>query len=128
MRLQSSLSPDSGERLAKGLPILAGLAPDLPTKPLQSRTYRCCSGLPIAQRCFAAHGYFPAMNMIGTAQAYFVDPADLFPRFLRVSLNEVLNQHRNILLPLPQRRYTDRENIEPVKQVGSKRSRSDGCR
>src|SRR3981189_1995750 len=67
---------------------------------------------------------------IGLAQfkRIHVDFANLLAGFLRVSLNEVLNQHRNILLALAQRRYLNRENVEPVKQVRSKRSRGNGCR
>src|SRR5882672_2149545 len=61
-------------------------------------------------------------------QRFLVNCANLLAGFLSVSFNEVLNQHRNVLLPLAQRRYFNRENVQPVKQVGSKRSRGDGCR
>jgi len=55
-------------------------------------------------------------------QRTLVDFANLFPHFLRVPFHEVLDQHRNILRPFAERRHLNRENVKPVKQVGSKRS------
>ena len=56
-----------------------------------------------------------------------VDFANLLPGFLCVAFYEILHQHRNVLPPFAQRRHLNRENVQPVKQVGSKRSRGNGC-
>src|SRR6267378_1137893 len=50
-------------------------------------------------------------------QAPFVYPANVLSRFPRVTIDEVLNQHRNILPSFPQRRHLDGKNVEPVKEV-----------
>src|ERR1700674_4522922 len=56
---------------------------------------------------------------IGLAQPerIFVDLADLLARFLRVALHEVLDQHRNVFLSVPKRRYVDGEDVQPVKEI-----------
>src|SRR6266852_252626 len=41
-------------------------------------------------------------------------------------IDEVFDQHRNVFSSFPQRRHINRENVEPVKQVTTKGSRSDG--
>src|SRR4029077_12945184 len=59
-------------------------------------------------------------------QALFVYPADALSCFIRITVDEVLNQHGNIFLPFPQRRHLDRKNVEPVKEVTPERARGDG--
>src|ERR1700751_3866482 len=46
--------------------------------------------------------------------------------FPRAMIDEVFNQHGNILPSFPQRRRLNGKNVEPVKQVTTKGSRSDG--
>src|SRR5580704_10439218 len=66
--------------------------------------------------------------MIGLAklQCSFINLADFFSRLLRMALHEVLDQHRNVLFPLPERRHVDREDIQPVKEVTPEHASSDG--
>src|SRR3984893_5754974 len=68
--------------------------------------------------------------MIGLAkrERVFVDLADLLSRLLRIALHEVFDQHRNVFLQVPERRHINRENIQPVEQVGAKCSRCNGGR
>src|SRR5262249_24219507 len=47
------------------------------------------------------------------------------PRLARITLGEVFHEQWDILLAISQRRYVDREHIESIKQVASKRSRGD---
>ncbi len=67
--------------------------------------------------------------MIGLAkrQGSLVDPSDLLLGFLRIALHEVLDQHRNIFFPLPERRHVNREDVQPIEEIGSKRAGRD-CR
>src|SRR5467141_2008066 len=69
-QLQSFLFPDSGESLAKDPIVLDGVAARWSARPFRSKKCRRCSGSPISQRCFAAHGYFPAKDTIDTVPAY----------------------------------------------------------
>src|SRR5258707_6520606 len=59
-------------------------------------------------------------------QALFVYPADALSCFARITIDEVLNEHRNIFLPFPQRRNLDRKNVKPVTEATPERARSDG--
>jgi len=50
-------------------------------------------------------------------QAPFVYPANVLSRFPpRVTIDQVLNQHRNIFPSFPQRRHFDGKNVEAVKR------------
>src|SRR5580704_11448548 len=51
---------------------------------------------------------------------------EAFSCFTRIAIDEVLNQHGNVLLPFTQRRHLNRENVEPVKEIAPERARSDG--
>src|ERR1700722_4251641 len=55
-----------------------------------------------------------------------VDFVDLLPSRSGVALHEVFDQHRNIFFSLSERRHINREDIQPVKEVGAKCSRSNG--
>src|SRR5260370_35808634 len=59
-------------------------------------------------------------------QALFVYSADALSCFTRITIDEVLNQHGNVFLPFTQRRHSNRENVEPVKQVAAKCACGDG--
>src|SRR6267143_931933 len=59
-------------------------------------------------------------------QAPFVYPANVLSRFSRVTIDEVLNQHRNIFSSFPQRRHLDGENVKAVKKVAPEYACSDG--
>src|SRR6267143_76936 len=59
-------------------------------------------------------------------QRIAVDLADLLSSFFRVAFYEILYQYRNVLLPFAERRHLNRENVKPVKEVGSKRSCGNG--
>src|SRR5258708_22266090 len=52
------------------LATLCEMPPLCPAKTFRSKKCRRCSGSPISQRCFAAHGYFPAKDTIDTVPAY----------------------------------------------------------
>jgi hypothetical protein len=43
-----------------------------------------------------------------------------------MALHEVLDQHRNVLFSLSERRHSNRENIQPVKEVTLEHTGSDG--
>jgi hypothetical protein len=58
-------------------------------------------------------------------QSFPVNPADVFPHFFAKSLYEVLHKHRDIFFPIPQSRDLDREDIQPVKQIGPEGSCGD---
>ena len=60
-------------------------------------------------------------------QTFLVNAADALSCFLRKTVDEVRNQHRNVFLTFPQRRNLDRKNIEPVKKVAPKCSGGDCC-
>src|SRR5260370_3440799 len=60
-------------------------------------------------------------------QTLLVDPPYILSCTPRATMNEILNQHRNIFLSFPQRRHLNRKNVEPVKQVATKGAGSDGC-
>jgi hypothetical protein len=68
--------------------------------------------------------------MIGLAsgERVLVDLGDLLPCFVSVALHEVLDQHRNVFFPFPERRHIDWENIQPVEEVGAKGSGSNRSR
>ena len=57
-------------------------------------------------------------------QGLLVDALYLFSRLPRKSVDEVLDQHRYVLFPFPQRRNFDRKDIEPIKQIASKNAGS----
>ena len=59
-------------------------------------------------------------------QAPLVHPANALSRFPRVAIDEVSDQHRNIFPSFPQRRYLDRKNVEPIKEIAPKGARIDG--
>ena len=65
--------------------------------------------------------------MIGLAklQRILVDFRDFLLGLLRIALHEVLDQHGNIFFPLAERRHVDGEDIQPIEEVGTKRSGSD---
>src|SRR5258706_332538 len=50
-------------------------------------------------------------------QALFVYPANVLSHFPDVTIDKILNQHRNILPSFPQRRHLHGKNVEPVKEV-----------
>src|SRR5258708_21605630 len=50
-------------------------------------------------------------------QAPFVYPANVLSRFPRVTIDKILNKHRNIFPSFPQRRHLDGKNVEPAKEV-----------
>src|SRR6266478_5719457 len=60
-------------------------------------------------------------------QTLLFDPPYILSCTPRATMNEILNQHRNIFLSFPQRRHLNRKNVEPVKQVATKGAGSDGC-
>src|ERR1700722_15714964 len=58
-------------------------------------------------------------------QTLFVYPADGLSCFSRKTVDEVLDQHRNVFPSFPQRRHLDRKNVKPVKEVAPKCASSD---
>src|SRR5260370_2397354 len=59
-------------------------------------------------------------------QAVLLDPSYVLSHIPRATIYEVLNQYGNISPSFSQRGNLDRKNIEPVKQVATKGSGSDG--
>jgi hypothetical protein len=59
-------------------------------------------------------------------EAFFGYPLYVLFHFPRAMIDEVFDQHRNVFSSFPQRSHINRENVEPVKQVTTKGSRSDG--
>src|SRR4029077_18881024 len=43
-----------------------------------------------------------------------------------IALHEVLYQHGNVFFPSPERRHINREDVQPVEEVGTECSRSNG--
>src|ERR1700726_4438818 len=68
--------------------------------------------------------------MIGLAQLErpFFDSGDSLSQIFRIALHEILDQHRNVFPPVPERRHINWENIQPVEEVGAKCSGSNGRR
>src|ERR1700692_3673034 len=56
----------------------------------------------------------------------FVYPADGLSCFSCETIDEVLDQHRNVFCPFAQRRNLNRKNVEPVKQVAPQHAHSNG--
>src|SRR5262249_32535497 len=48
--------------------------------------------------------------------------------FPRVTIDEVLDEQRDVFSPFPQRRNLNWEDVEPIKQIGAEGTRSDGRR
>src|SRR5207248_11773607 len=56
----------------------------------------------------------------------FSNRIDLLPSFLRVTIDEVIDENRNVLFALAQRRQFNWKNVEPVKKIAAKRTGRDG--
>src|SRR5260370_17411331 len=55
-------------------------------------------------------------------EAFFGYPLYVLSHFPRALIDEVSDQHRNVFSSFSQRRHINRENVDPVKQVTTKRS------
>src|SRR5262249_27822055 len=53
-----------------------------------------------------------------------IDAPHFLSRFTGVTINEVLDQHRDVFSSLPQRWHLNGKNVEPVKEVATKRGGS----
>src|ERR1700722_18044443 len=52
--------------------------------------------------------------------------SDVLARFSRIAIDKIFHQQGNILSSFSKRRQINRENVEPVKQITTIGSRSDG--
>src|SRR5258708_14683245 len=59
-------------------------------------------------------------------QRLLADTLYALASFSRIAIDEILNQQRNVLSSLSKRRYLDREDIQPVKQITTKGPHADG--
>src|SRR3984893_18040244 len=50
-------------------------------------------------------------------EALLVDAAEALPGFGRETVDEVLDQHRNVFAAFPQRRYLDGKDVQAVEQI-----------
>src|ERR1700752_1172037 len=46
-------------------------------------------------------------------------------RLARVAIDEVFHQQRDVLFSFSERRYLDRENMQPIKQIAAERPSAD---
>src|SRR5258708_9445640 len=68
-----------------------------------------------------------AVVSLKQVQGSLIDISNLFTGCLRVTVDQVFDQQRNVVNALTQCRYSNRENIEAVKQVLSEGAFSHGC-
>src|SRR5258705_4522019 len=60
-------------------------------------------------------------------QGSLIDISNLFTSSLRVTIDQVFDQQRNVVNALAQCRYSNRENTEAVEQILSEGAFSHGC-
>ncbi len=66
--------------------------------------------------------------LLQPGQHAVVDPVDAPAGPMRVLLNEVLDQRRNVVAPLAQRRDLDRDHVEAIEQILLELAVGDICR
>ena len=62
--------------------------------------------------------------MVGDEQVHVRSPIDagiVLPSLAAYRSSQVLDQERNVLAPLPERRHRDREHVQPVEEIAAER-------
>src|SRR5262245_17074933 len=60
--------------------------------------------------------------MLKQIKRLFLDVTDPLPGSLGIALHQVLDQKSDVVLPVAQRRYVYRENVEPIEKVPAERT------
>src|SRR5229473_3503130 len=55
-----------------------------------------------------------------------VDPLYVFASFSRIAIDKVFDQQRDVRSSFSKRRYLDREDVQPIKQITAERASADG--
>src|SRR6266851_6466874 len=55
-----------------------------------------------------------------------VDPLYVLASFSRIAIDKVFDQQRDVRSSFSKRRYLDREDIQPIKQITAERASADG--
>src|SRR6266849_5292678 len=59
-------------------------------------------------------------------QRLLVDTFYVLAGFSRIAIDKVFDQQRNVRSSFSKRRYLDREDIQPIKQITAERASADG--